>query len=194
MSTNTTRDALIETGTQRFLQTGYNHTGIQGVVQAVGVPKGSFYCHFNSKEDFGLQVVAHYFEVHAATLRRYLGDESVSPLRRLHQYFEAYCEHFESSQDWEGCLIGNLSQEMAGQSEAFRLRLKDLFEQWHKGLMDCLKQAQDAGEIPPHLDVQAVAEFCLNSWEGALLRMKVTKNTAPLRTFMTILFESVLKG
>jgi TetR/AcrR family transcriptional repressor of nem operon len=56
-----------------------------------------------------------------------------------------------------------------------------------------LQQAQDVGAIPSDLDVHVIADFCLNSWEGALQQMKVNKSPAPLQTFITIMFDLVLK-
>lgn len=194
MASKNTRTELIETGTRMLLQTGYNHTGIQSLLQAVGVPKGSFYCHFSNKEDFGLQVVEHYCRKHTAYLERYLSDESQSPLTRLRRYFEFYIEYYASLQCQDGCLLGNLAAEMADQNETFRTRLEELFTGWRERLAECLKRAQEVGEVPAELDVTAVAEFCLNSWEGAVLRMKTCKSVAPLHTFVSLFFDSLLKG
>ncbi|MEA5506856.1 TetR family transcriptional regulator C-terminal domain-containing protein [Halotia wernerae UHCC 0503] len=194
MNKETTKIALLKIGASFLRQKGYNNTGIQEVLQAIGVPKGSFYYYFNSKEDFGLEIINNDALEHNRVLERYLGNETFTPLTRLRRYFEDKCSEFELLECREGCLLGNIGQELADQNERFRLRLKDIFAEWSDRYVDCLQQAQDAGEIPSHLDVRILAEFCVNSWEGALQQMKVSKSSAPLKTFITIMFDVVLKG
>ncbi|MBE9192968.1 TetR family transcriptional regulator C-terminal domain-containing protein [Gloeocapsopsis crepidinum LEGE 06123] len=193
MGKDTTKLALLKTGARFLKEKGYNHTGIQEVLQATGVPKGSFYYYFKSKEDFGLEIVKHDACEHNQVLDKYLKDETLSPLTRLRQYFAAKCEEFASLQCREGCLLGNLGQELADQNERFRLRLEEIFAAWRDRYIDCLQQAQAVGEISPDLDVRILADFCLNSWEGALQQMKVTKSPVPLQTFMSVMFDVVLK-
>src|SRR5205823_4771169 len=100
----------------------------------------------------------------------------------------------ETQQCRNGCLVGNLSQEMAALSEDFRLRLEEIFEGWVVRYAECLKQAQDAGEISPRLEVHDLAEFWLNSWQGAVLRAKTTRSTEPLRLFLRMVFGTILQG
>src|SRR5262249_37907685 len=127
-------------------------------------------------------------------IEKYLDDTSLSPLDRLRRYFESVCERAETQQCRNGCLVGNLSQEMAALSEDFRLRLEEIFEEWVGRYAECLREAQDAGEISPLIAVHAFAEFWLNSWQGAVLRAKTTRNTQPLRLFLQIIFGTILQG
>jgi len=193
MSKETTKTALLEAGRRVFLERGYNHAGLELILQAAGVPKGSFYHYFDSKEDFGLQVLNRFAEGHNAVLDRYLREPGFSPLQRLRRLTEAMCERLESLQCRNGCMVGNLSLEMAEHSEAFRSRLDAICGAWVGRYADCLKEAQEAGEIPAGLDARDLAEFWLNSWQGAVLRAKTVRSTAPLRTFLKVMFESVLK-
>jgi len=193
MSKETTKTALLEAGKAIFLEKGYNNAGIEAILQTAGVPKGSFYYYFDSKEDFGLQVLDRFDACHHETLDRFLGDESVGPLERLRRYFEAVIECLESQECRKGCLVGNLSQEMADQSEAFRTRLREIFAGWLDRYANCLASAQLAGEIPAHLDPRALAEFWLDGWQGAVLRAKTVRSTAPLRNFLDMIFSDVLQ-
>src|SRR5947209_10832228 len=152
MGKEKTKDVLLDAGKRMFLERGYNNAGLESILQAAGVPKGSFYYYFDSKEDFGLQVLDRFAACHHETLDRFLGDESVGPLERLRRYFEAVIECLESQECRKGCLVGNLSQEMADQSEAFRTRLREIFAGWLDRYANCLASAQLAGEIPAHLD------------------------------------------
>jgi TetR/AcrR family transcriptional repressor of nem operon len=193
MGKENTKTVLLETGKCVFLEKGYNNSGIETILQAAGVPKGSFYYYFASKEDFGLQVLDRFVADIQANYDSCLGDMTLPPLKRLRRYFEEVLVRLESRQCRNGCLVGNLSQEMADQSETFRARLEVVFEGWRDRYAACLKSAQDAGEIPPDLDVRALAEFCLCSWQGAILRAKAARSVAPIQTFINILFGYVLR-
>ncbi len=194
MSKEKTKDLLLEAGRRTFLEKGYNNAGIESILQAVGVPKGSFYYYFESKEAFGLGVLDHFAECVDRLLDQTLGDTSVPPLQRLRNHFEATIGRIESDECRKGCLVGRLSQEMADQNEAFRARLEEIFEGWVDRYAECLKQAQETGDLLADLDVHELAEFWLNSWQGAMLRAKTMRSTAPLRTFLGVMFGPVLQG
>ncbi len=193
MGKEKTKDLLLEAGKATFLEKGYNNAGIEAILQAAGVPKGSFYYYFSSKEDFGLAVLGQFARCHDERLDRILGDLSVPPLDRLRLYFESVFERLASDGCRKGCLIGNLSQEMADHSEAFRVRLEEIFESWVDRYAACLSQAQLAGESSPDLDVRELAEFWLNGWQGSMLRAKTMRSVDPLRTFLEVMFGQILQ-
>lgn len=194
MSKEKTKDLLLEAGRTTFLHKGYNNAGIESILQAAGVPKGSFYYYFSSKEDFGLAVLDRFARCYDENLDRTLGDPAVSPLQRLRNYLESVIGRLEADDCRKGCLIGNLSQEMADQSEAFRARLEEIFEKWVDRYASCLSEAQQLGEVAPDLDTRKLAEFCLNGWQGSMLRAKTMRSVSPLRTFIEVLFSHVLRG
>ncbi|NET49208.1 MAG: TetR family transcriptional regulator [Merismopedia sp. SIO2A8] len=187
-----TQTRLLETGERIFLEKGYNHTGIQAVLKDAGVPKGSFYHYFKSKEDFGLQVVEASNAAYLDKLEQFFNDETRSPLARLQNYFESGIQAFAANDFRCGCLVGNLSQEMASQNDTFRQRLDEILLGWRERFAQCLAEAQEAGELCSSWDVKVLANFCIDSWEGAILRGKVTQSTEPLETFVAVLFKTVL--
>jgi TetR/AcrR family transcriptional repressor of nem operon len=190
----TTKKALLDAGTAIILEKGYHHTGIQDVLQAAGVPKGSFYYYFPSKEAFGLEVIAHFAAAYRQRLEQYLGDPTQSPLTRLRRHLEQTLAQFERRGCRGGCLIGNLSQELADQSDRLGARLEAVFTDWRERYASLFREAQAVGELRADLDPQQLAEFYLNSFEGAVLRAKVRKSPEPLRLFMTLMFDGVLQG
>jgi len=194
MSKEKTKDILLEAGRKTFLEKGYNHSGIESILQAANVPKGSFYYYFGSKEDFGLKVLERFASCVDEGLDQTLGDVLVPPLDRIRNYCELIFEKLESDQCRKGCLVGNLSQEMADQNEVFRAKLEEIFESWVDRYARCLLEAQQAGDIAAELDVHELAEFWLNSWQGAVLRAKTMRSTAPLRTFLGVMFGMVLRA
>ena len=190
----TTRTALIEAGTALILEKGYNHCGLDEILKAAGAHKGSFYHFFKNKEEFGLEVVRCYAEQRMAFLDRDLGDATHRPLDRLRLFFEGASRRHQGLGYRKGCLFGNLGQEMADQSETFRTRLEDVLSEYRRKIADCLREAQGLGDLRGDLDADRLAGFCLNSWEGAILRMKVAKNYEPLDDFLFLMFETVLRS
>lgn len=193
MGRETTKNLLLDIGKRTFLERGYTNSGIETVLQAAGVPKGSFYYYFHSKEDFGLQVLDRFAQAYDATMAQAFGDASLGPIDRFRRYFEAIADRFDQDQCRKGCLVGNLSQELANQSEAFRVKLAEIFEGWGRRYEECLELAHEAGEIDPVLSLPDCVELWLSGWQGAMLRAKTTQSSAPLRRFLTIMFDQVFR-
>ena len=191
MAKESTRIRLLETGERIFLEKGYNHTGIQEVLKEASVPKGSFYYYFKSKEEFGLSVVEASHTAYNLQLDEFFNDDTRTPLARLRNYFDSGIQSLEENEFRCGCLIGNMSQEMAPQNETFRESLSDIWGQWRDRIAQCLREAQAAGELHADWDPTMLATFCTDGWEGAIIRSKVTKTTEPLTTFTAILFDTV---
>ena len=186
---NATRQLLLQQGVSMLLREGYQHLGVAALLEATDTPKGSFYHHFESKEDFALQVIDLYMtEVHAG-LEQCLGDESLSPLRRVRKFFEVTAEKYRE-QGYLGCLLGGLGQELSGVSEAFRRKVEECISAIARRLATCLKEAVRRGDLRKGTDPQALAELLVNCWEGAALRTRLRKNPAPLREMLDFYFRA----
>jgi len=187
-----TKLTLLRAGRAILAQQGYHHTGIQEVLARAGVPKGSFYHFFVSKREFCLQILEQEAIAQRHQLRKYLADRTLSPIERLRHYFQGKCDSFANEGYREGCLLANLGQELADQDEGFRLRVEQFFADWQKDLASCLAEAQALGEIATDVAIDQLAEYLLVSWQGAILRMKTAKHTAPLQAFMMCTFDRLL--
>lgn len=192
MKNTATRDKLIDTGAQLISQQGYNATGINAVLKTCGVPKGSFYHYFSSKEDFGLAVIERFASTYEDTLVALLENSDVPPLTRLRHYFATGRDEMHECDHATGCLIGNLGQELSGQSDTFRDALNLVFQRWEQRFTHCLEDAQSQGDIATHIAPQALASFILSGWEGAILRAKTLKSVDPMEHFEAILFQQIL--
>ena len=190
-----TREILLDVGNTLFMERGYAGTGLQDILQGAGVPKGSFYHHFGSKEEFGLQLVERYAAAGLAELERQLADETLPHLGRLRRFFECAVGGLGEEQCCRGgCLMGTLGHELANVSEPIRERVTALFRRWQGRIEGCLRQAQEAGELPAEIDPAQLADYCLLAWEGALQQMKIQRDTAPLRVFLAVTFGRLLAG
>jgi len=173
-------------------QAGFAATGVKEIVDTAGVPKGSFYNHFESKEGFAKEVVDFYFDQGLKDLRERFQNPEVEPIDRLRSYFEDSSRRFEASGFVQGCLLGNMSLEVADHSALIRESLATHFATWSKLLEACIEEAQLKGSIRNHLPASVLAGFLLNGWEGALLRMRAVQSSAPLQEFIDVVFEAVL--
>ena len=188
-----TRDRIIEAGAEIIQRKGFNHTGIQEILMAADVPKGSFYNYFRSKDDFGLHVIdyfsAHFEEIAGETLE----DTSISPLNRIYELLTTFMDYFESNSFGGGCPIGNLAQEMGDLNPAFRTKLKDSIDMMVDAYSRLLSAAQKDGKISRNLDIRDTAGFIVAGWHGAIIQMKLDRSLAPLKNHRKFIFEHILK-
>lgn len=189
-----TKEKLLETGIRLFSEHGYHGTGIKEIVDASGIPKGSFYNYFDSKEEFAAEIVLHYAQMNSARWADYLarGPED-NAFERLYKSFELMIENHEASDIKTGCLVGNLAGELAESSELCRATLRSTTAAWCQRLAYHLGQAQLQGTVRQDLNAEELAEFCWNAWEGCLLRMKIENSTEPVRQCIANLFNGFLK-
>jgi TetR/AcrR family transcriptional repressor of nem operon len=187
-----TRHKLVEAGLQMIHAEGYAATGIQSIVERANVPKGSFYNHFASKEAFAAEVIDAYFDRSREKLRAILGSHDAPVLAQLEAYFDDLIAVFRANGFAKGCLLGNVSAEVADHSAIMRERLVEQFAAWEKSFEACIAEAQEQGAIGGQIPAPLLSRFVLNSWEGALLRMRAEKSDAPLLEFKEIIFGRVL--
>ena len=193
MKSKDKKSEIIEIGTELVAVKGYNATGIDAVLKLAGVPKGSFYNYFRSKEDFGMAIIDQFAVQYEAKLRLFFDDATIAPLDRLRTYFEHSLAHLSENQFTKGCLIGNLGQELADQNERFRARLEVIFQDWRKQFAACLAEAQAQGALASDAAPEVIADFVLAGWEGAILRAKVMKSPETIRNFIDTLYATVLR-
>jgi TetR/AcrR family transcriptional repressor of nem operon len=188
------REKLIEAGLKEIHANGFAATGIQKIVDDIKVPKGSFYNYFDSKEAFGAEVSDRYSEQALARLIGFLADHEKPPLRRLKAYFDDRVASFTLRGHTQGCVLGNFSAETVDHSELIRQHVAAHFSRWSEVIAACLAEAQRDGTLAGELPAGTLADFILNSWEGALLRMRAERSGAPLETFKHMVFDVLLHG
>lgn len=190
---NQIRLKLLETGLRLFAQNGYNGTGIKEIVEAVGVPKGSFYNYFKSKEDFTVDIIGFYSDTLATHWDDLLAKGPADPMAALRSSFEMIISHHEQCEVRTGCLIGNLAAEISEASEVCRQKMHHATMTWKNRISDYILQGQAMGTIRNDIPAIVLAEFIWNAWEGALLNMKIAKSTVPVKECIRLLFDFFLK-
>ena len=181
------KDHLLDSGLEVMKSQGYNGTSVKDIVEAAGVPKGSFYNYFESKEVFAIEALEKTALEGFKQAQVELTLSQNPPLERLAAFFTSNTDNACDGKFKVGCFLGNMCQEMADSSEDIRLKIKYLLRQHTLLIESVLKQAQADGEISNSTDTSVMAEFIFNAWQGSLMRMKASKCREPLDAFLQIL-------
>jgi len=193
MSRPSNREKILTEGLRVVHERGFGGASVRDIVQAAGVPQGSFTNHFASKEAFGLEVLDLYFSRGREAMRETLANESLPPLQRLRAYIDARKERLMRDGMRNGCLYGNFTAETSEHSEPIRHRVAEIFADTQRTVAGCLRAAVQAGEVPADLDCEEIAGFVVASLQGAILLAKAERSPAPIERFEAILFAKVLR-
>ncbi len=169
------KDTIVQSALAVFHEFGYHASGVQVIVDHAGVPKGSFYNHFKSKDDLGLEVLEVYWAQYEA-MRAALKDPSQNPLDRIDAHLAAFAV------TETGCLVGNFTGEMANISK-FKDALLNIYAEWIEDFEICIKQGQKDGSIRDDETAKVLAEFVVTSLEGAVLKRKISDDDRNLTSF-----------
>ncbi|MBY0558786.1 TetR/AcrR family transcriptional regulator [Hyphomicrobium sp.] len=188
-----TREDLIRVGMAILTEKGFLAAGLDEILSAVNVPKGSFYHYFESKERFGAVLIERYAAYFAGRIDRFLLNAECSPLERLKEFTRDAERGMARHGFRRGCLVGNLGQEMGALPDGYRRQLSSVFKDWEARTAKCLEGAKDAGEIAVDADCKQLATLFWIGWEGAVLRAKLEQSAKPLRIFADGFFAVVQK-
>jgi TetR/AcrR family transcriptional repressor of nem operon len=193
ISKHLTREKLLDRGVALFTEQGYHGVGLQDILNSVGVPKGSFYNYFTSKEEFGAAAIAHYIEPFIVLLDGWLQRPELDALAALEGYFGDLIAELEKRQFVGGCLLGNLLGEVGDTSLTCRLALREAVHSYRDKVQEGIKRGQREGVFRNDLSADVMADLLSDAWQGALLRMKVEQSSQPLRACCTHLLRGYFR-
>jgi TetR/AcrR family transcriptional regulator, transcriptional repressor for nem operon len=188
-----TRDKLIDVSVQLIAIKGFNNTGIAEILGQAAVPKGSFYHYFKSKDDLGLAVIEHYGLSLRDGLDTALNTSQGGALTRLRAYFDGVLSYVSIENSRCNCLLGNLGQELALQSDGMRQAIYKHYQAIENRMAQCLAQAKIEGELYSSADEYLLARTLFAAWEGCLVRAKLEGSTKPLQDLLDLYFDKLLK-
>lgn len=186
---NQCRNSLIDVGQELFITSSFNNVGLNDILKHAGIPKGSFYHYFESKEDFALQVVEQYHKENRAALEALILDDSLSAYQQLKTFFQANVDHFGDIGYCQGCLMANLSQEIADVNENMRSKISEFSTEMVDRVSECLQRLENNELNLGHLRPCEAGQVLMNSWMGAIMKMKLEKSREPLDVFMKFFFS-----
>lgn len=163
------KERLLQQGMRQFYATGFHGTAVDTVLEAAGVPKGSFYHHFDSKESFALAVLQEYQKIQVKRLARWAQDGNLDARSRLRGYLGELTQAFEHFGRQQGCLIGKFSLEMAPASDAFSALLSSMLLGWKASIEQIIAEGQQAGTVRDDLPSGQLADTVLSIIQGSVL-------------------------
>lgn len=176
---------IIESAATLIYQQGFNHTGIAQVLKAANASKGSFYFHFDDKDQLGLAIIDHHRQQFKNSLPLHLHHPALSSREKITAFHQYYYAAFSQSNFSYGCPIGNLTQELTDLCPIFAKKLNDSLQRMSQIFMQVIAQGIENREISSDINAEQTAYFIVDSWEGAILRMKALSSGEPLNRWHT---------
>jgi TetR/AcrR family transcriptional repressor of nem operon len=173
---------------QQFIERGFSACSVEDITKAARVPKGSFYNHFRSKQSLAAEIVTEYGK--GTTDRSVLTNRAIAPLTRLKKHFGALNAYFSRCTD--GCLVGKFMAEVSVDTPQIRESLLRVLNLWEQQLASALADGQRQGSIRKDLPAHKLAAFLIDSYEGAVLRVRLEKKPRALEDFVKVVFSSVV--
>jgi TetR/AcrR family transcriptional repressor of nem operon len=179
-----TRQHILDVAKALMASKGYTAVGLAEVVAAAGVPKGSFYYYFKSKEEFGQALLQEYFDEYLARIDALM--ETPDPaITRLMAYFRQWTQNQctascpDSAAGAQQCLVVKLGPEVCDLSDDMRSVLRTGTDAIITRLTQCVQAGQADGSITSPMDAAALAESLYQLWLGASLLSKLGRHEEP---------------
>lgn len=191
MNVKHNREEIIEIGAELVRRQGYHATGINDILREAGIPKGSFYNFFPTKEAFVREVLIWYAGRMQRAMQGIFAQNHLSPLARLKKFYGLVIAGNAEEGFQNGCLLNNLSIEMAGINDAIAEEADLQFNHWIDEIEVVIEEGQEIGEISNRFSARETAEFLHTSFYGAFARMKSTRDESTMASIYEILFASI---
>jgi TetR/AcrR family transcriptional repressor of nem operon len=186
------RRRLIESGLTLIGKQGFAGSGVAEITASAGVPKGSFYQYFESKQSYAIEILDYYWSAIEDKHTKVLLDDRYAPLDRIARHFHSIGQDHKRQKYALGCLIGNLGVEIAGTGEDAQAKLRQILKRWASLLSNCLTQAQEVDNLDRKRDVEELAAALIESWEGAVMRSKIERSGGSLKRFEAVVLPGLL--
>ena len=183
--TSDVRAEILQVGQRIMATKGYSAVGLNEILTTAGVPKGSFYHYFGSKDAFGEALLESYFEDYLADMDRLFSQPDMSMAERLMSYWQVW-QDTQSFQECQGkCLAVKLGVEVADLSETMRSVLKRGTSGITRRIAQAIEGGVAEGSFTIDEDTTTVAESLYQLWVGASVMVKISRSLQPFETAMT---------
>ncbi|MFF5139351.1 TetR/AcrR family transcriptional regulator [Streptomyces sp. NPDC013157] len=180
--TTDTRRIILDTAQRIMARKGYSAVGINEVLAEAGVPKGSFYHYFASKDAFGEAILKSYFADYLTDMDGVLAHSGQSAAERLMAYWQQWRET-QSIEECQGkCLAVKLGAEVADLSEPMRLALKEGTSAVVDRIERTITSGLEDGSLSLDGEACETAQALYDMWLGASVMAKIHRSLAPLDT------------
>ena len=190
---DTIRPLLLEVGLTLFAKRGYHGTGIKEIVDNAGVPKGSFYNYFKSKEEFGIEIIRWHSADFWQKWHSSINENTADPLQALQDCFEVMLvEHVDCAVNTFS-VVAHVAAEMCETSPECRTTMKTLLNDMLNNIAGYIRKAQQLGLARDDVDAHELASLFWDAWTGSVVRMKIEDRIEPVQQCVSLLFGQLLR-
>lgn len=187
METQTdTRQHILGTSREVILGKGFSAVGLTELLSAAGVPKGSFYHYFKSKESFGEALLEDYFDKYLNRLDEILKPDGRSAAERLMGFWSLWTDTESACEFGSRCLVVKLGAEVSDLSEPMRAVLRDGTERIVARLSQCLAEGIKDGSLPQDLKPVQASLALYELWLGATLMTKLRHDSYAFKNALVV--------
>ncbi|WP_339652807.1 TetR/AcrR family transcriptional regulator [uncultured Maribacter sp.] len=189
-----TMQRMQTTGLELFYAKGYYNTSVDDILKKLELSKGAFYYHFDSKEDFFVQIIHNLLarKIYSSLIEPIEGHEN--PLNLITNCFDEAMETAVHNEMDFGCILSNFLTEFNGKNDMIMQHLNNIVTVWEVNLISALQKGKFNGYLDRHVDCEAVATFLMSSYFGVRTLMTGSSPSAKKYRFMTQLrqyFKSI---
>lgn len=182
--------ALLDAGLKTMILNGYHGTSIKDITSEAGMPKGSFFNYFVSKEAFAQELIEDYADQANSFIEKSLIHSSKDPRKRIIDFFKSMGKKFSKEKDYrEGCLVNNMCQEMADIELAFAELIDSKIIAFRSVIKRCILEGQESGSIASDQSAETMSIMIDNMYRGTLLTSKAERSQKSIKVFNTFLVD-----
>ncbi|QEN12639.1 TetR/AcrR family transcriptional regulator [Mycolicibacterium sp. ELW1] len=176
------KERLFRAGAKLFYENGFHGTTIDAVLAEAGVPKGSFYHHFGSKDAFGQAVLSRYMGSQGELVATWAARTDLSTAEKVTGYYRDMSQVFVKSGFQTACLTGKFSTEVAATSDVFRPQLAGQIDGWKARLSTLFAAGQKKGDVRQDRPAEDLADVVLALIQGSFVLTLSTRDEHTLAT------------
>lgn len=177
--TKSTRQAILDTAQVIVGRKGFSAVGLNEILQAAEVPKGSFYHYFNSKDAFGVVLLDSYFDHYVKGMQQLFDQPELSGFAKLMRYWHSWVDNQTGCTDTGKCLAVKLGAEVSDLSEPMRLALQRGTARTIALLAEALQHGVEDGSLQAQSQPESLARRLYALWLGTSVMSKITRTSAP---------------
>lgn len=174
------RDAILDSGQRIMSRRGFSAVGLSEILGDAGVPKGSFYYHFGSKDAFGAAMLERYFHDYVAHMDVIANSGAPTGAAKVFQYLADWRDGEAADECAGKCLAVKLGAEVADLSEVLRGALEEGIGSITGRLEGMLTEGVRDGSIRLAMTENEAAKVIYELWFGATVATKITRNPEAL--------------
>lgn len=185
------REEIVEKGVRLFRLNGYTNTGMDDILKHCGISKGTFYNYFGSKERFLEETLKTYSTNMIMVMDQNMNAVSGNSFEKIKAFFKMVTDVNEQEGCIGGCLVNNMSMELAGISNHLAAVIERSFNSFKNRVESEVTNGQIDGSIRTDISAADLTDFIYTGLYGSTSFMKTSRSIEPMRKFMKLAMDFI---